>query len=237
MTLRNAEDALLGQELGAVGPRHRLALLGRHVGGLLRRRRAAGAHRADDMRHAPDPVLVGDQELVAAPGEAVGPVQVLDMAVDPFGAALAVVAQQRQIPGALFGDQHIAIRQHQQTARVDQADRERRRGKPFRDGQRLFAKRDDQHPVRDDRTGLRRRQIVRIDPETAADLVLDREILRRRICGGFVLGFCADRGRRQPHHNQGRKPNQQGAQFPDHRALPVLQHHSNAIIARRFARR
>jgi len=37
------------------------------------------------MRHLPDAVLVGDEKVVALPGEPVGPIEVLDMAVDPFG--------------------------------------------------------------------------------------------------------------------------------------------------------
>ena len=66
MTLDDAEDAFLGQHLGAIGAaRHRLALIGRHLVGALRRHRAAGAQGADDVRHAPDAVLVGDQDLVA----------------------------------------------------------------------------------------------------------------------------------------------------------------------------
>jgi hypothetical protein len=35
------------------------------------------------MRHGPDAVLVGDQHMIALPGEAVRPVEILDMPVDP----------------------------------------------------------------------------------------------------------------------------------------------------------
>ena len=75
----------------------------------------AGAHRADPVRHLPDAVLVGDQHLAVAPGEAVGPVQALDVALDPVGLAVAVlVAQQRDVADLLLGHQHVAVRQHQQ---------------------------------------------------------------------------------------------------------------------------
>ena len=92
MTLDDAEDAFLGQHLGAIGARHRLALIGRHLVGALRRHRAAGAQGADDVRHEPDAVLVGDQDLVALECRAIRLVEVLDMAIDPNRAALAVVA-------------------------------------------------------------------------------------------------------------------------------------------------
>ena len=49
------------------------------------------------------------------------------MPVDPHRMAAAVVPQQRQVAGALLGDQNVAVRQHQQTPRVHKAGRERRR--------------------------------------------------------------------------------------------------------------
>ena len=71
------------------------------------------------MRHLPDAILVGDQNLAVAPGEPVGAVQALDVAVDPVGLAVAVVvAQQRDIADLLLGDEHVAVRQHQQAARM-----------------------------------------------------------------------------------------------------------------------
>ena len=54
-------------------------------------------------------------------GMLLNPLEILDMPVDPHRMAAAVVAQQCQITGALFGDQNIAVRQHQQPARVPQA--------------------------------------------------------------------------------------------------------------------
>ena len=132
VALDDAEDALLGQHLRAIGAGHRLALVGRQLVGALRRHRAAGAQGADDVRHPPDAVLVGDQDVVAPPGKAIGPVEVLDMAVDPHRVALAVVAQQGQIAGALLGDQHVAVGQHQQAPRIGETGGERRRGEARR---------------------------------------------------------------------------------------------------------
>src|SRR5882672_5846447 len=124
----DAEDTFFGQQLRAVGAGYRLALVSRYLVGALRRLRAARTERADDVRHAPDAVLVGDEEVVVAPSEAVGPVEVLDIAIDPFGTTFAVVPQQGEIPGALLGHQHIAIGQHEQPARVGETGRKRCRG-------------------------------------------------------------------------------------------------------------
>ena len=133
MALDDAKDALLGQHLGTIGARHRLALLGRHLVGALRRHRAAGAQCADDVRHSPDAILVAHQDIAVSPGEAVGPVQILDMAVDPDGMAPAVVAQQRQIASTLLGHQHVTVRQHEQAPRIGEPGGERRRAETGRD--------------------------------------------------------------------------------------------------------
>jgi hypothetical protein len=114
---------LFRQQFRAIRARHRLALIGRNLVGALGRRRAPGTQRADHVRHAPDRVLVGDENLVAPQCEAIGPVEVLDMPVDPFGAALVVVAQQGQIADALLGDQHVAIGQYEQPPRIDEPSR------------------------------------------------------------------------------------------------------------------
>ena len=106
-----------GQHLRAISARHGLALVGRQLVGALRRYRAPCAQCADDVRHAPDAVLVGDQDVVAPERKAIGFVEVFDMTIDPLGAALAIVAQQRQIAGTLLGDQHVPVGQHQQAPR------------------------------------------------------------------------------------------------------------------------
>ena len=99
------------------------------------------------------------------------------MPVDPHGVTAAVVAQQRQVTGALLGNQNIAVRQHQQTPRVDQAGRERCCREARRHLWGLPGILHNQHPVGDDRPCLRRWQIGRVDTETPAQLVLFQKIL------------------------------------------------------------
>jgi hypothetical protein len=171
------------------------------------------------MRHPPDAVLVGHQEFVAPPGQTIGPVEVLDMAVDPFGATLAVIAQQGQVAGALLGDQDIAIGQHEQAARIDQPGGDQSRGKSLRDAQCLLAKRNRQRAIRGDRPGLRRREIGGIDAETVADFVLDREILRHRV----GLGLRPAGWQRQHDRRPRGKPDQQGPEFFGHGSSAVLE--------------
>ena len=186
MALHNAEHALLAEHLGAVRPGNRLALLGRH---LIDAQcfAAARAQRAENVRHAPDAVLVGDQHVIALPGQTVRPVEILDMPVDPHRMAAAVVAQQREIAGALFRDQNVAIRQHQQTSRVDEAGRERRCREAGRHLRGLSGVSDNERPVAHDRSCLRRRQSGRIDAEPPADLVFGKKILLQRVMLRVVL--------------------------------------------------
>ena len=123
----------------------------------------------------------GDQDGVVAPGQAVGPVEVLDMALDSSGAAAAVVAQQRQVAGALLGNQHVAVGQGEEAPRIEEA-----RPSPTvlvkpgtaTGSQSLWL---NQRPTGNDRPDLRRRQIGRIDVEAVADLLLHHEVLRRII--------------------------------------------------------
>ena len=187
MALRDAEHSLLGDQLRAVGAGHRLALVGWQLVGALRRGRPTGAQRADDVRHPPDAVLVGDQQIIVLPGEAVRPVQILHMAVDPLGVPLAVITQQGQVAPALLGNQHIAVGQDQQAPRVDKASGKGGRGETRRYLQGLTVERDRQHPVGDDRAGFRRRQFRRVDAILLADLVLGLEVLRQHL-GGIAIG-------------------------------------------------
>ena len=186
MALHSAEPALLAEHLGAVCPGNRLALLGRH---LIDAQcfAAARAQRAENVRHAPDAVLVGDQHVIALPGQTVRPVEILDMPVDPHRMAAAVVAQQREIAGALFRDQNVAIRQHQQTSRVDEAGRERRCREAGRQLRGLSGVSDNERPVTHDRSRLRRRQTGWIDAEPPADLVFGKKILLQRVMLRVVL--------------------------------------------------
>ena len=103
------------------------------------------------------------------------------MPVDPHRMAAAVVAQQREIAGALFRDQNVAIRQHQQTSRVDEAGRERRCREAGRHLRGLSGVSDNERPVAHDRSCLRRRQSGRIDAEPPADLVFGKKILLQRV--------------------------------------------------------
>ena len=91
--------------------------------------------------------------------------------------AAAVVAQQRQIAGTLLGDQNVTVRQHQQTPRIDKAGRERRRREARRHLRGLPAIRDNQWPIGDDQSRLRRRQIRRVDADAPAQLVFFQKIL------------------------------------------------------------
>ena len=189
MALRDAEHALLRDHLGAVRPGNRLPLLRRHLIDALILA-AARAQCAENVRHAPDAVLVGDKHVIALPGEAIGPVEILDVPVDPRRMAAAVVPQQRQVTDALLGDQNIAVRQHQQTPRVDQAGRERRRREARRHLRRLPAIRDNQRPIGDDRSRLRCRQIGRVNTDAPAQLVLFQKILLQVVLLRVILDAC-----------------------------------------------
>ena len=189
MTLDDAEDALLGDHLGTVGSGNRFALTDGHLIDA-QRFASAGAERAKIMRHAPDAVLIGDQHVIALPGEAIGPVEIFDVAVDPYGASGAVVAQQGQVAGALLGHENVAVRQHQQASRIGETGRKRCCRETRRHLRYLPAIGDDQRPVGDDRAGLRRRQICRVDVKAPADLVLDQKITRR-----IVVSVRCFRGR------------------------------------------
>ena len=155
----------------------------------------AGTHRADSMRHLPDAVLVGDQNLAVAPGEPVGPVQALDVAIDPVGLAVAVVvAQQRDVADLLLGHEHVAVRQHQQTARVLEPGGEGGGGEALGHARRLAGVGQRQRAARHDRAGLRRRQVFGLDGDAAADLLVGQ---RRRIVGrGLGLRRAVLRQRR-----------------------------------------
>src|SRR5262249_59910977 len=103
--------------LGAIGARCRLAFLGRHFINTLGLT-SAGAERAEDVRHAPDSILVSHEDVVLPPRESVRPVQIFDVTVDPPSVPGAVVPQQSEISGALFSNQNIAIGQNEQLSRI-----------------------------------------------------------------------------------------------------------------------
>ena len=71
------------------------------------------------MRDLPDVVLIRDQHIAVPPGKFIRPIEILDMSLDEIGASAAGCGtQQGQIAGALLGHQHVAIREHEQPARV-----------------------------------------------------------------------------------------------------------------------
>ena len=73
MALRDAEHALLRDYLGAIRPGDRLAVLGRYLidAQVLA---ATRAQRAKNVRYAPNAVLIGDENVIALPGQTVRPV-------------------------------------------------------------------------------------------------------------------------------------------------------------------
>ena len=94
-----------------------LRLIGRNVGGLLVFA-VPRAHVAQRVRYLPDPVLVGHQDLAVAPGQPVGLVEALRVPLDELGLTVGVAAQKRQITGLLLSDNDVAVRQHEQPARM-----------------------------------------------------------------------------------------------------------------------
>ena len=131
-------------------------------------------------RHAPDPVLVGDEQRAVPPGQPVGPIEAPGIALARGGPPAAVVAQQQHLAFALRCHQHVAVRQHEQTARVPNAGRERCRRETRRHIQPLPRIRNGPGPVADRALQVGRRQRGRVDAEPAPDLVLGREIAAQR---------------------------------------------------------
>ena len=122
--------------------------------------------------------------MVVPPREAIRAIEILDMAIDPLRLAVALFAQERQVAGALLGDEHVPVRQHEEAARIGKPEGEERRLEagghlrhlPFR-GQRERA-------VGHDRRGFRRRQLSGVEAEAPPDLMLGEEILRERVRRG-----------------------------------------------------
>src|SRR6266851_2623990 len=112
VALDDGEDALLGDHLPVVRAGRRLALVGRHlIDALLLI--TSRSQRPENIWHAPDAVLIRHKNMIALPDEPVGLVEVRDMAVNPAGAPVAVVTQQCEIAGALFGHQDVAVGQYE----------------------------------------------------------------------------------------------------------------------------
>ena len=224
VALDEAEHALLGQHLFANKGRGGLALLGRYVRDLGVARACARAQGAETMRHLPDAVLVGDQNLAVAPGQAIRAVQPFDVAIDPVRLAIAVViAKQRDVADFLLGHQYVAVRQHQEPPRMYQPGGEGGRGEAFRHARHLAGVGQRHRATRHDRAGSRWRQVLGLDGDTPADLLVGQ---RRRIVGRGGLGLrsavlrqrwkccCRGHNKRGARHEQLERP-----KF--HRALPV----------------
>jgi hypothetical protein len=123
---------------------------------------AAGAQRTKLVWHPPDAILVGHQHVAVPPGETVRPIEIFDVALNEIGApAAACGTQQGQIAGALLGHQHVAIREHEQPARIGKSGREWCRGETRRNL--LPVVRQEERAVRYDCPGLGRREVRGID--------------------------------------------------------------------------
>ena len=109
VTLDDAEDALFRDHL-----RHRR--LGSPCAHPAAPHQRACAPVCRPDVDAPDAVLVGYQHVVVScPGETIRFVQILDVAIR-CRLSVAIVAQQREVTGALLGDQNIAVGQDEYAA-------------------------------------------------------------------------------------------------------------------------
>src|SRR5437867_13444364 len=114
--------------------------------------------------------------MVVAPREAIWAIEILDMAIDPLRLAVALFAQERQVAGALLGDEHVPVRQHEEAARIGEPGGEERRLEacgylrhlPF------IGKRE--RAIGHDRRGFRRRQLGWVEAESPPDIMLGDEI-------------------------------------------------------------
>jgi hypothetical protein len=121
VTLNKAEHAFLGDQCGPVRASDRLSFGGPNLIGAL----VFGpsrAQRTEDVRNAPDAILISHQDVVLLPREAVRFVKILHMTLDPIGAAATGgVAQQRQVTDALLCHKDVAIGQNEQAPRICEA--------------------------------------------------------------------------------------------------------------------
>jgi hypothetical protein len=92
VALNDAKDTLFRDHLSTVGPRCRLTFLRRYLIDALCLT-AASAKSAETVWHAPDAILIGHKNVVVPPSQAVGFVEVLDVAVNPGGVPAAIIAQ------------------------------------------------------------------------------------------------------------------------------------------------
>jgi len=153
----DAEHALLRDHFLAIGRRHGLALLRRHIRDL-RLIRATRAQRAADMRHAPDAVLIRHENKAVAIGKPVRRLEVVGKAFNEVHLPIAVlVPQQREISRLLLRDDDVVVGKHEQSPRMLEPGDERRGGKTLHHARRLPRIRNDQRPACRDRIALWRR--------------------------------------------------------------------------------
>jgi hypothetical protein len=118
-------------------------------------------------------------------------VEILDVAADPLRRALALGAQERQVAGALLGDEHVAVRQHEEAARIGEPRGEARRREAGGHLRRVPLGRQRERAVGHDRRGFRRRQLSGVEAEAPPDLVLGKEMLLEGVRRGRrLLGLC-----------------------------------------------
>src|SRR2546425_10328116 len=123
--------------------------------------------------------------MVVPPCEAIRTIEILNVAIDPRRRAVALFAQERQVAGALLGDEYVPVRQYEEAARIGEPGGEERRLEagghlrhlPFR-GQRERA-------VGHDRRGFRRRQLSGVEAEAPPELMLGDEILLECVLRGW----------------------------------------------------
>src|SRR5215213_3436823 len=172
MTRHDAEHALLGEHFLAIGSGHRLSLLRSNVSDF-RRVGPAGAYSPSDMRHFPDALLICDQHMALSPGEAVRRAEIVGIALDVIGFAVAVlISQQRQIAGLLFGHDHIIVWKHQKPPRMLESSDERRHGEADHHLGHLPGVGHRQRTARRDCLRLWPRQPFRLDGEAAAQFLI-----------------------------------------------------------------
>ena len=117
-----------------------------------------GTHRAADVRHAPDSLLVCHEHKAVSVREAIGGLEVIGIALDEVGLAIPLlVPQQGQIAGPLFCDDDIVVGKNEQSTRMLQARDERRGGEILHHARHLSRIWDDQRSACRDWIALSRR--------------------------------------------------------------------------------
>jgi len=133
------------------------ALIRRHLRDL-RLIGTTGTHRAADVRHAPDSLLVCHEHKAVSVREAIGGLEVIGIALDEVGLAIPVlVPQQGQIASPLFCDDDIVIGKNEQSTRMLQARNEWRDCEALHHARGLSGVWDDQRSACGDRIAFRRR--------------------------------------------------------------------------------